>query len=118
MVTSKGLQTVIKSCKEWQDEVSRRLLPILEESSETPQMHFHFKCHSTYTDSKMIALAVKRPSESTSRDELKPKRISREEASNFSWDEHCFICGEEENRKRINLSRKSTCAYPKFTKKY
>ena len=48
-VTSKGLQTVIKSCRERQDEVSRRLLPILEESSETPQIHFHFKCRSQLT---------------------------------------------------------------------
>ena len=53
-----------------------------------------------YIHSKKIALAVKRRSESTSRDELKPKRISTEETSNFSWDEHCFICGEEENLKK------------------
>lgn len=99
-VTSKGFQTVIKSCRERQDEVSQRLLPILENSSETPQIHFHFKCRSTYTDSKKIALAVKRRSESTSRDESKPKRLSREETSTFSWDVHCFICGEEENLKK------------------
>ena len=99
-VTSKGLKTLIKSCKERKDEISERLLPLLEQS-ETPEIHFHFKCRSTYTDSRKIAQAVKRQSESSeSSDEPKLKRLSRVETSTFSWDEHCFICGEPENLKK------------------
>lgn len=99
-ITPKGVQTLIKSCKERQDEVSSRLLPQIE-AGEISQINFHFKCRSTYTDSKKIALAVRRRSESPSScDEPKPKRLSREATSTFSWDDHCFICGEAENLKK------------------
>ena len=83
-ITFKGFKTLIKSCKERKYEISERLLPLVEQFDETPEIHLNFKCRSTYTEWKKIALTVKRSKSSESTDEPKPKRLSREETSTFS----------------------------------
>lgn len=100
-ITDRGLATLKHACQERRDDVAERLLPILEQTDKNFQIHFHSKCRRDYTNSKNIASVNKRQSESQSGDGEPPKkskRLSRETTSSFSWDDHCFICGEVEKR--------------------
>jgi len=100
-ITSQGLSTFIKSCEEQQDEVADEILP-LRETPQVSQIRFHFACKSTCTDSRKRQAAQKCRQEESNSNDHQPKvaRLSREKTSAFSWDEHCFICGEPENKKK------------------
>jgi len=106
-ITEKGLQTLLKSCEERQDEVAEFILP-LRDTTQLSQIRFHMPCRSQYTDVRKRDTVKKRRLEGASGDDTSKvaKVLSRLETSCFSWDDHCFICFKGEDKRHSKLLSK------------